>query len=97
MPTANTPEVGSQNGAPKTNGYHHDDCQNQEEDLIPAHVKKIENPLEKRVVGSRDEDIKLLSNELSTLYSAAIDAKVWSVASKALSMVRMSTVAPDGL
>ena len=87
MPTANVVDVRPQNGPPATNGYDHDSGKNDENGPSQAQSMNGSRMSAQKAVGAYDKDLPSLSSELSELYSPTVEAKIWAVASKALTMV----------
>lgn len=84
---ASTSDTKSQKGSLLTNGHLCDLGQNHNDDFGEVQATKDTVGSTRNGVESLEKGISSSRNELSLLYSPAIEAKIWAVASKALAMV----------
>ena len=85
---AATHDSSLQNGAPTSNGHNHDNPLNGANNNSLVHKDAEDAQSFQETPKSSGHNLLSSSKELSALYSPAVEAKVWAVASKALTMVR---------
>lgn len=85
---AATHDSSQQNGSPTSNGHNHANALNgvKNHDLVHKDIEDTQHF--QRAPKRSDHNALSPSKELSALYSPAVAAKVWAIASKALTMVR---------
>lgn len=86
---ASTFDTKGQNGSPLTNGHLHDVDQDHTTDFGKAQTREDVAVSTQNAAETLEGSVSSLWTELSLLYSPAIEAKIWAVASKALAMVSM--------
>lgn len=87
MPVMHSTDEPPQKGPLLTNGHRNESEQDHPDRAAEMLHTKSTMKTDKTKPLSVDINLKAISSELSNLYSPAVEAKVWSVASKGLLMV----------